>query len=124
MREAIARGLVAHGLFPSVGIHHASEQNAFNLADDLIEPFRALVDLHVATNMPAGFQERPNLTPSEKIELVALLNTDVRMPRGEMTVLAAVEQATESFVRLLDTESEAELELPRVIGLRQHQSET
>lgn len=123
MRGAIARGLVAHGLFPSVGIHHASEQNAFNLADDLIEPFRALVDLHVAKSIPAGLQERPDLTPIEKIELVALLNTDVRMPRGDMTVLAAVEQATESLVRMFDTDSEADLELPRVIGLRQHQAE-
>lgn len=123
MRGAIARGLIAHGFFPSFGIHHASEQNAFNLADDLIEPFRALVDLHVANSMPAGIQERPELTPSEKIDLVALLNTNVRMPRGDMTVLTAVEQATESLVRLFDSDMAEELELPRVIGLRQHQAE-
>jgi CRISPR-associated protein Cas1 len=39
LRGAIARaGLVAHGLHPTVGLFHDSEQNAFNLADDLIEP--------------------------------------------------------------------------------------
>lgn len=42
LRGTIARGLVAHGLLPSIGLFHASEQNAFNLADDLIEPFRPL----------------------------------------------------------------------------------
>ncbi len=47
LRGAIARGLVAHGLHPTIGLFHDSEQNAFNLADDLIEPFRPLVDLHV-----------------------------------------------------------------------------
>lgn len=30
---------------PTFGIHHRSQLNAFNLADDLIEPFRAIVDL-------------------------------------------------------------------------------
>src|SRR5690606_36339920 len=48
LRGAIARGLVAHGLLPSIGLHHASEQNAFNLADDIIDPFRPIVDLFVS----------------------------------------------------------------------------
>ena len=40
LRAGIARSLVAYGLLPSIGLHHASVTNAFNLADDLIEPFR------------------------------------------------------------------------------------
>ncbi len=120
LRGAIARGLVAHGLLPSVGLFHASEQNAFNLADDLIEPFRPLVDLHVGRNLPAVAVEAQELTPSDKVALVALLNNDMRMPRGEMTVLAAVEHATEALVRLFEGGSESVLELPRLIGLRQH----
>jgi CRISPR-associated protein Cas1 len=123
VRGAIARGLVAHGLFPSIGLHHDSEQNAFNLADDLIEPFRPLVDLHVAKNVPVGQSERTDLIPGDKAELVSLLNADVRMPRGDMTVLVAVEQSTESLVRLFDDDAQSELELPRVIGLRQHRAE-
>ena len=35
-------------MLPSFGLFHRSEQNAFNLADDLIEPYRPLVDLYVA----------------------------------------------------------------------------
>jgi CRISP-associated protein Cas1 len=59
LRGAIARGLVAHGMHPPIGLFHASEQNAFNLADDLIEPFRPLVDLHEPSfhrrrSQPAG----------------------------------------------------------------------
>lgn len=118
MRGAIARALVAHGLMPSVGLFHRSEQNSFNLADDLIEPFRPLVDLHVCKNLPAIVSG--SLAPSDKISLVALLNNDVLMPRGQMTVLSAVEQATEAIVRLYDGGSEEVLELPRLIGLRQH----
>ncbi len=119
LRGAIARGLVAHGMHPPIGLFHASEQNAFNLADDLIEPFRPLVDLHVAKN-PA-FTEG-DLSPQDKAELVALLNVDVGMPQGKMSALSAIEYAVESLVRLFE-EGNSELELPALIGLQAHRLE-
>lgn len=118
MRGACARALVAHGMLPSIGLFHSSEQNAFNLADDLIEPYRPVVDLHVAQNRPAI--EDAELQPSEKVALVGLLNVDVTMPRGQMSVLASIEQAAESLARLHDGGSEQVLELPGLIGLRHH----
>lgn len=123
LRGAIARGLVAHGLLPSIGLHHCSEQNAFNLADDLIEPFRPLVDLHVARHVPPGDITAFALTPADKISLVALLNADMDMPRGQMSTLAAIEQCIESLVRLYDGGNDTALELPSLIGLRQHRLE-
>lgn len=90
MRGACARAPVAHGLLPSVGLFHSSEQNAFNLADDLIEPYRAIVDLHVAQNCPA--ETDGDLGPTDKVALVGLLNVDVAMPRGRMSVLSSIEQ--------------------------------
>lgn len=44
VRAGLARACVASGLLPAFGIHHASRSNAFNLVDDLIEPFRPFVD--------------------------------------------------------------------------------
>jgi CRISPR-associated protein Cas1 len=118
MRGACARALVQHGMLPSIGLFHSSEQNAFNLADDLIEPYRPVVDLHVAQQpaMPPDAE----LQPAEKAALVALLNVDVAMPRGQMSVLASIEQAAESLTRLYDGGSEQVLELPGLISLRQH----
>ena len=121
LRGAIARGLVAHGFFPSLGLHHASEQNAFNLADDLIEPFRPVVDLYVATHAD---DDRRDLTPGHKAELVSLLNVDMCMPRGKMSALAAIEQGSESLARVLEQGSEKHLELPELIGLEQHVAES
>ncbi|NNM93247.1 MAG: type II CRISPR-associated endonuclease Cas1 [Candidatus Eremiobacteraeota bacterium] len=46
-RAATARGAVAVGLHPSLSIHHSSTLNAFALVDDLMEPFRAVVDAAV-----------------------------------------------------------------------------
>ncbi len=118
-RGAIARALVAHGLHPSEGLFHDSEQNAFNLADDLIEPFRPVVDLHVARKALSPMSEG-NLSPDDKAGLISLLNVDVGMPRGEMAALAAIEHSVESLVRLYDGHSEVMLELPQLIGLRAH----
>lgn len=121
MRGACARALVAHGMLPSLGLFHSSEQNAFNLADDLIEPYRPIVDLYVAEQQPTGDAEE--LRPTDKLGLIALLNVDVATPRGVMSVLASVEQAAESLARLYDGGSEQVLELPQIIGLQQHRHE-
>lgn len=119
LRGAIARGLVAHGLHPVIGLFHDSELNAFNLADDLIEPFRPLVDLHVA--------KRPALTegdlmPEDKRSLIALLNVDVGMAQGTMSALSAIEYAVESLARACES-GRTELDLPRLIGLQAHRLE-
>jgi CRISP-associated protein Cas1 len=121
MRGACARALVAHGMLPTIGLFHSSEQNAFNLADDLIEPFRAIVDLHVATNRK--MDDEQELVPADKAALVSLLHVDVRMPRGVMSVLASVEQAAESLMRVYDGGGESLLEMPQLIGLNLHRHE-
>jgi len=120
LRGAVARGLVAHGFFPSIGLQHANEQNAFNLADDMIEPFRPVVDFHVAVHRSA---DECGLLPADKTALVSLLNVDMKMPRGTMSVLSAIEQSIESLARVLDRGSGKLLELPTLIGLEQHLAE-
>jgi len=117
IRGAIARGLVAHGLLPSLGLFHSSEQNSFNLADDVIEPFRPVVDLMVSTMIES---ESDDLQPQEKALLVGLLNVDVKMPRGKMSVLSAIEQMIESLARVYEKEDAQLLELPMLIGLDSH----
>ena len=123
IRGAITRALVAHGFQPNIGLFHRNEQNAFNLADDLIEPYRALVDLNVFHNLNPHAPVEAELKPTDKTALVALLNTDVVMPRGAMSVLSSIEQATESLVRLFEGGNENVLEMPVLIGLQQHMFE-
>src|SRR5690606_17916229 len=118
LRGTIARGLVAHGFMPSIGVFHSSEQNAFNLADDVIEPFRPLVDLFVYSTLKNRKDEE--LKPSDKIDLVKLLNVDMDMPRGTMSVLSSIEHAIESLARVYDHGTETLLELPEIIALEQH----
>jgi CRISPR-associated protein Cas1 len=120
-RAAIARGLVAHGFLPALGLFHASEQNAFNLADDIIEPYRPLIDLHVIEHRIG--HDVDELQTADKAALVSLLNVDVAMSRGTMSALSSIEQAIESLARLYEGGSETLLELPHLIGLALHQYE-
>jgi CRISPR-associated protein Cas1 len=121
LRGTIARGIVAHGLHPSQGIFHASEQNAFNLADDLIEPFRPLVDLWVFQAYRTK-EEKNELTPEDKAGLVSLLDVDMGMTSGGMSVLSAVEYTVESLCRMFEL-GEVKLDLPLLLGLNAHARE-
>ena len=47
LRAATARAVVAAGLHPTIGLHHSNEGNAMRLVDDLMEPFRPMIDLKV-----------------------------------------------------------------------------
>lgn len=47
LRAAVARSVCGAGLHPSLGIHHRARGNPFCLADDLMEPYRPLVDSEV-----------------------------------------------------------------------------
>lgn len=47
LRAATARAVMAAGLHPSLGLMHANRGNALVLVDDLMEPFRPLVDREV-----------------------------------------------------------------------------
>lgn len=49
LRAAVARAICAAGLHPTFGLHHRNRYDAFCLADDLMEPFRPLVDAFAAT---------------------------------------------------------------------------
>jgi len=44
LRAVVARNLVGSGLLPTLGIFHRNQYNAYCLADDIMEPYRPIVD--------------------------------------------------------------------------------
>ncbi len=52
LRAMTARAICGAGLHPTLGIHHKNRYNAFCLADDLMEPYRYLVDRAVVKLNP------------------------------------------------------------------------
>ena len=51
LRSIIARSLVGSGCLPVLGIHHTNKYNPYCLADDIMEPYRPIVDLYICTNI-------------------------------------------------------------------------
>lgn len=103
VRAAIARELVQFGFIPALGIHHCSELNAFNLVDDLIEPFRPFVDAYVRLNgigQQVGAEQSLLLT--ERASLVQTLQLACVVAGERHTLLHAIHL----IVKSLSTASE------------------
>jgi CRISPR-associated protein Cas1 len=113
MRAAVARGAVAAGLLPALGIQHASALNPFNLADDLLEPFRPFVDRAVWRMTSEGRQRDGGLSVEERRSLAALPLEPAIVGRETVTLLVATELAGESLVRAFEAGSASLLNLPQ-----------
>ena len=114
LRAVIARGLVAAGLMPAFGIGHVSKANPFNLADDIIEPFRPFVDLLVWKLSDRGTIKSGELTVEHRRRLAALPLEEARIGRDSMTLLVASERTGESLVRAMELSTPICLELPNL----------
>lgn len=119
LRGVIARCLSSYGLLPALGVHHESELNSFNLADDLIEPFRPVVDLWVATN----YLEAEEFTGQMRQDLVSLLHYDIKIEGKRQTVLRAIDIAASQFAAAYLEKQPAKLVLPELIDLNEHSYE-
>jgi len=109
LRSATARAVVAAGLHPSIGLHHSNRGNAFALADDLMEPFRPLVDCAVR-GLAGG--NGPVVDTTAKQALARLIAID--LPLGEATspVSVALTKLATSLGQSFET-GRLSLALPR-----------
>ena len=78
------REIAVNGYLSYLGIHHHSEENCFNLASDLMEPFRPFVDYWVKAH-----EKIKQLTPDIKYGLVELLSLEIEY-NNKKTILSNV----------------------------------
>ena len=95
--SALNREIVAAGLLTQLGIFHDNGANPFNLACDLIEPLRPLVDNAVIKMKPE------KLETGEKLELINLLNKEVIFQGQKQHLLYALRLYSNNFFRCLET---------------------
>ena len=120
MRAGVARSLTVAGLVPAIGIHHRSQMNPFNLADDLIEPFRPTVDwLAYEMREPDDWgdvnDEQLGLSKEDRQRLAGVLTHQIRIENEEMNVLNAIDRCVSSFVRSLRSRKSGDLQLPEFV---------
>lgn len=122
MRSSVARAVVLYGWLPQLGLFHHNELNAFNLADDFIEPFRPLVDLLVVELSHQG-KLGINLSPSLKQELIKVLNYQLLFKQEKVNALTAIDRTISSFQSALISKNPSLLKLPEILPLAEHQYE-
>ena len=113
VRSSIARSLVAAGFHPTFGIHHDSQLNAFNLADDLIEPYRAIVDVVARENIGSNVK----LSKSERRAMAYVLHNACMMDGMKINVMSAINMMVESLKRIILDKSKEKLQLPLILPI-------
>lgn len=108
LRAATARAVVAAGLHPSIGLHHSNDSNAMRLVDDVMEPFRPVIDLKV---WQLQAQSERHITPETKRALVRTLYDDMQTSHGSTPVMVCIQKLAVSLAQVYLGERD-KLELP------------
>jgi CRISPR-associated protein Cas1 len=95
LRAAVARALSGSGLLNTLGIHHRNKYNAFCLADDIMEPYRPLVDAKVLEILKQ--QEGQELTMDVKTRLLGVLTETVYFSGIKSPLMVALSTTTSSL---------------------------
>ncbi len=114
LRASVARAISASGLHPSFGLHHVNKLNAFPLADDLMEPFRPLVDAQVLkickdTSIPLDLQPK---TKQALLEILASRFDSAGETRTLFDVLGRMAQSLARIILEKQTKFEIGLNSP------------
>ena len=108
LRAATARAVVASGLHPTLGLHHSNESNAMRLVDDLMEPFRPMIDLKIWQLHKQG---ENHVTPESKRALVRTLYDDMQTSVGATPVMVCAQKLATSLAQIFIGEKD-KLDLP------------
>lgn len=116
VRGVICRDLCALGLEPSIAVFHHNKLNPFNLADDLIESFRGLVDKWIISKCLKSSQ-------LDKESIIRILFSDVKINGEYQTLSNAVKVMVQSYKKCCEYNTSSYLILPTEIELKEHEYE-
>lgn len=94
--SSFTREISINGYLTQIGLFHDNMFNPFNLASDLMEPFRPLVDRLVKRKVPVTFEHE------DKVELVNPLNQEVKINGRTEYVSNAIKIYTKSIFDALN----------------------
>ncbi len=101
LRSQISTIIVSKGYHPSLGIFHRGPQNAFNLADDIIEVFRPIVDNYVYNNIDI----LEIFSKKHRIDLIKLTTKKVIYDGKKQTILNAMTLYIEAVINCIEFDS-------------------
>lgn len=107
LRAAVGRAIVASGMHPSLGVHHHGRENPFCPADDLMEPYRPLIDDMVVRIVGEWGHDAP-LDGHAKERLVGALHERLDHDGEWRTVFDWIARSAASLARILCREESGE----------------
>jgi len=111
IRSAVGKTLVAYGYNCVLGIHHINESNPFNLADDIMEPLRPIVDLWVDRNSDELVNR---LGRDNRRELIDLVNWKVFCDNKRMSLRNAIDKYVSSLTTAIERENANLIKIPTI----------
>lgn len=90
------REIVSNGYITQIGLFHDNMFNQFNLACDLMEPYRPIVDRFVVEMKPTQFEK------DEKHQMISILNQEVQIDGRKELLGKAVKIYTRSVFDALN----------------------
>jgi CRISP-associated protein Cas1 len=96
LRSAVARAVTAAGLIPALGVGHTNARNNFCLADDIVEPFRPLVDRLTWRHREIWEGE---ITPEARACLSGMMAGEITTDDGDTDLYRAITLVVNSLVR-------------------------
>lgn len=109
LRAATARAVMAAGLHPSLGLMHANRGNALVLVDDLMEPFRPLVDWEVHRLKGEGISQ---VSSEAKTALARIMVIDLPTEEGMSPLMTCLDRLASSLAKAYSGDGDR-LVLPR-----------
>lgn len=100
LRAMVARTICAVGLHPSLGLHHHNRYNALCLADDVMEPYRPMVDLKVV-EICLHFGGEYELDREVKQMLLSVMFDRVMLKGEQCCMQTAISRTAQSLVRCI-----------------------
>ncbi|RMF45431.1 MAG: type II CRISPR-associated endonuclease Cas1, partial [Deltaproteobacteria bacterium] len=98
LRAAVGRALCAAGLHPSLGVHHRDRTNPWCLADDLMEPYRPLIDEETA-EIVASIGGDIALDGEVKAQIVGALHGRIEHEGESRTVMDWIGRSASSMAQ-------------------------
>lgn len=102
LRSVIARNLVGSGCLPVLGIHHRNKYNPYCLADDIMEPYRPLVDLMIFKYLSKINPVEDQLTKEDKAFLLQIPVLDVEINGKKSPLMVGSQRTTASLIRCFE----------------------
>ena len=110
LRATTARAVVAAGLHPTLGLHHSNEGNPMRLIDDLMEPFRPVIDFKVWSLSKKG---ELVINAGIKREMVLTMFVDTQTKEGISPLSVCIQNTATSLAQIYLGESK-KLNLPTI----------